>query len=149
MEALVSLRYFPVSYSVLRYFNTLPGCAIRSGIRNGSPSFGVSGGHLVFSPLETLALSLAMWCNFREWKGLPLPPRGTSRRSRDQVRSCYSVGRKPGSSLLHSVSGCECNTGKDTYQFRSSRPRPLAVNISLLQARPGWVLDPQKAPTAL
>jgi hypothetical protein len=102
MEALVGLRYFPVSYSVLRYLNTLPGCAIRSGIRNGSPSFGVSGGHLVFSPLETLALSLACGAIFENGKGSLFRREGPAEGRVTRSEAAIQSAEKPRSSLLHS-----------------------------------------------
>ena len=74
-EALVGLRYFPFPYSVLRFFNTLPGI-----LRN--PEWNGQWVSLIQGWVE------ALWCSirwrhlrhplpleqFRAWKKLPLPP---------------------------------------------------------------------------
>ena len=76
-EALVGLRYFPFPYSVLRFFNTLPGI-----LRN--PQWNAEWPSLLRGWIE------ALWCSvrwrylrrplplhqFRTWKKLPLPPQG-------------------------------------------------------------------------
>ena len=76
-EALLGLRYFPFPYSVLRYFNTLPGI-----LRNAE--WNSQWLSLIRGWLE------ALWCSvkwkhlrhplpleqFRAWKKLPLPPQG-------------------------------------------------------------------------
>ena len=76
-EALVGLRYFPFPYSLLRYFNTLPGI-----LRN--PEWNPQWPSLVRGWVE------ALWCSvrwrhlrrplpleqFRAWKKLSLPPQG-------------------------------------------------------------------------
>ena len=76
-EALLGLRYFPFPYSVLRYFNTLPGI-----LRNAE--WNSQWLSLIRGWLE------ALWCSvkwkhlrhplpleqFRAWKTLPLPPQG-------------------------------------------------------------------------
>ena len=67
----------------------------------------------MFSPLETLALSLACGAIFENGKGSLFRREGPAEGSRDQVRSCYSVGRKAEVLFTSFVSGCECNTGKD------------------------------------
>ena len=76
-EALVGLRYFPFPYSLLRFFNTLPGI-----LRN--PQWNAQWTSLIRGWVE------ALWCSvrwghlrrplpldqFKAWKKLPLPPQG-------------------------------------------------------------------------
>ena len=88
-EALVGLFYFPFPYSMLRYFNTLPGI-----LRN--PEWNPQWPSLIRGWAE------ALWCSvrwrhlrhplpleqFRAWKKLPLPPQGSKPEAGDSVRRC-------------------------------------------------------------
>ena len=68
---------------------------------------------LVFSPLETLAPSLACCAIFENGKDFLFRREGPAEGRVTGSEAAIQSTEKPSSSLLNSMSGCECNTGKE------------------------------------